>query len=234
MPFGSRVKKEVKERAAFRCCRCQTIGIQVHHIIPQEHDGPDTIENAAPLCATCHDTFGANPVKRKEIAEMRDWWYKVVETRFSGQDPSVEMLEKINTTVEDIRAKQADVTELKGMLKSVADEMINSITAATAPIAASNIVNASSEASSGMLGPEVEVHKDLEEVKESLKVVGITELTQENVNRIASFIELVGLLGGTAEDLGTDYRVSIGGRITNVGKTVVAIMDSELRSIKTV
>ena len=82
--------------------------------------------------------------------------------------------------------------------------------------------------------PEVEIHKDLENVKEKLKFVGITELTQENVNRINSFIELVDLLGGSTEDLGTDYKVSISGSITNVGKTVVDILNSELKSIKTV
>ena len=152
MPFGEKVKREVKERAAFRCCRCQNVGIQVHHIIPEEHGGEDTIENASPLCASCHVGFGDNPKKRKEITEMRDWWYKQVESRFFGPNPSTEMLEQINAKVEDIQANQADMTELKAMLKSVADEMINSITPATAPIAASNIVNSSTAVSSVRLG----------------------------------------------------------------------------------
>lgn len=154
MPFSEKIKKEVKERAAFRCCRCQNVGIQVHHIIPEEHGGESTIENAAPLCASCHVAFGDNPKKRKETTEMRDWWYTQVESRFFSFNPSIEMLEQINTKVEQIQANQADVTELKGMLKSVSDEMINSITPATAPLAASNIVNASSAAYSVVLGPK--------------------------------------------------------------------------------
>lgn len=153
MPFGEKVKREVKERAAFRCCRCQSVGIQVHHIIPEEHGGGDTIENAAPLCASCHVGFGGNPEKRKEITEMRDWWYGQVESHFFGPNPSFEMLEQINAKVEEIQANQADVTELKDMLRSVAEEMINSITPGTAPATASSIVNASSAASSVKLGP---------------------------------------------------------------------------------
>ncbi len=73
MDFTEQVKKEVKERAAFRCCRCQQIGIHVHHIIPQENGGSSDMDNAAPLCPNCHDYFGANPQKRKEITQMRDW-----------------------------------------------------------------------------------------------------------------------------------------------------------------
>jgi 5-methylcytosine-specific restriction endonuclease McrA len=75
MGFSELVKYEVKRQAAFQCCRCHSIGVEVHHIIPQEHGGSDDIENAAPLCPTCHAYFGGNPDKRKEITQMRDCWY---------------------------------------------------------------------------------------------------------------------------------------------------------------
>lgn len=158
MAFSEKVKQEVKKRAAFRCCRCQCVGIQVHHIIPEEHDGKDTIENAAPLCANCHADFGDNPKKRKEITEMCDWWYKQVESHFFGPNPSIDMLEQINAKVEDIKANQTDLTELKGMLKSVVDEMIDSITPATAPMTASNIVNASSSVIANFVCPSCSTH----------------------------------------------------------------------------
>jgi len=77
--FSEKIKQEVREKAFFRCCRCQRIGVQVHHIIPQESGGKDDFDNAAPLCAQCHNDFGANPDKRKEIRQMRDFWYKTAE-----------------------------------------------------------------------------------------------------------------------------------------------------------
>lgn len=81
MAFSEKLKLEVRRMTAFRCCRCQSIGVEVHHIIPQADGGPGTIANAAPLCAKCHADFGANPAKRKEIIEMRDWWYEKVDAK---------------------------------------------------------------------------------------------------------------------------------------------------------
>ena len=63
MPFSEKVKLEVKRKAAFRCCRCQAIGIDVHHIIPESEGGSDDIDNATPLCQNQHDQFGDNPKK---------------------------------------------------------------------------------------------------------------------------------------------------------------------------
>lgn len=63
MPFSEKDKLEVKHKSAFRCCMCEnfTPSIQIHHIIPQEEGGADDIDNAAPLCALCHDSYGGNP-----------------------------------------------------------------------------------------------------------------------------------------------------------------------------
>jgi len=74
--FPESIKKLVKAKAHFQCCRCRNIGVEVHHIIPQKDGGPNNFDNAAPLCKNCHTDFGDNPMKRKEIKEMRDWWYK--------------------------------------------------------------------------------------------------------------------------------------------------------------
>jgi len=82
--------------------------------------------------------------------------------------------------------------------------------------------------------PKVEIHENFEEFKEKLKFVGITELTQKNVNQANSIIDLIEKLGGSIEDHGTDFKVSVSGNTINVGKSVVEILDSELRSIKAV
>lgn len=55
--------------------------VEVHHIVPQAAGGSDTLDNAAPLCAGCHDVFGGNPEKRKQIREARDLWWEIVRER---------------------------------------------------------------------------------------------------------------------------------------------------------
>lgn len=77
MAFAKSLKLKVRKQAHFRCCICRSIGVEVHHIVPQEEAGPDTEENAAPLCPSCHEIYGANPIKRKFIREARDFWYEL-------------------------------------------------------------------------------------------------------------------------------------------------------------
>jgi hypothetical protein len=80
MGFSEPIKLEAKRRSAFRCCIDHRPFVEVHHIVPSSEGGLDTLENAAPLCASCHDLFGGNPEKRKQIRQMRDhWWQKVKE-----------------------------------------------------------------------------------------------------------------------------------------------------------
>ncbi len=80
MAFSENVKLDAKRRANFSCVICKEPFVEVHHIIPQSERGEDTIENAAPLCASCHDRYGGNPDKRKQIRQMRDWWWEICAT----------------------------------------------------------------------------------------------------------------------------------------------------------
>ena len=75
MPFIETLKSRVRKKAHLSCCLCQAIGVEVH-LVPEEEDGPDTEDNAVPLCPSCHETYGANPQKRKFIRETRDLWYQ--------------------------------------------------------------------------------------------------------------------------------------------------------------
>ena len=79
MGFSEKVKLAVRKRAFFRCCICHEPFIEVHHIIPEVEGNDNSIENAAPLCARCHDLYGSNPDKRKRIKQMRDNWYEVMD-----------------------------------------------------------------------------------------------------------------------------------------------------------
>lgn len=83
MPFDENLKLRVRRASAFRCCMCHGFErVEIHHIIPQEEDGPDTEDNAASLCPNCHSKFGDNPKLRKLIREQRDHWHQVVTIKF--------------------------------------------------------------------------------------------------------------------------------------------------------
>src|ERR1043166_8851083 len=98
MPFSEQTKQEAKRRAHYKCVICQESFLEVHHIVPQSEGGSDEIENAAPLCAGCHDRYGGNPEKRKQLREMRNNWWEFcqkkdtsVGLKFRGEyDPSAE------------------------------------------------------------------------------------------------------------------------------------------------
>lgn len=49
------VRKVVAKRDNYRCQRCGASGKSVHHIIPYDEGGPDTVENLILLCQPCHD-----------------------------------------------------------------------------------------------------------------------------------------------------------------------------------
>src|SRR2546425_624456 len=74
--FSEAVKKEAKARAHYSCAMCHRPGfLHVHHIDAQKDGGSDDIGNAAPLCPDCHALYGDNPVMRKQIRAMRDFWW---------------------------------------------------------------------------------------------------------------------------------------------------------------
>jgi HNH endonuclease len=81
MPFPEHIKLEAKRKSDFQCCICKEPFVEVHHITPQAAGGSDDIDNAAPLCASCHDRYGGNPDKRKQVREMRDLWWEVCAER---------------------------------------------------------------------------------------------------------------------------------------------------------
>jgi len=117
MAFSEQLKLRVKRRSAFRCCRCHEIGIEVHHIVPQGEGGPDTEDNAAPLCPNCHTWFGANPEKRKEIRQMREWWYEVCTTKYSGINE--EALKKLDDLIAEVRRQGASEEERQRALQQI-------------------------------------------------------------------------------------------------------------------
>lgn len=96
MAFPESVKRNVRRKAHFRCCLCQAVLVEVHHIVPQAEGGSDLEDNAAPLCASCHEIYGANPTKRRFIGEARDWWYDICAKRYApGSDALADVVEAV-------------------------------------------------------------------------------------------------------------------------------------------
>lgn len=89
MAFSEKIKEEARKLSDGQCVMCKReIALKIHHIIPQEEGGPDTLDNAAPLCANCHEIYGSNPTKRKLIRQQRDNWY----ARVKEASKSIEQL----------------------------------------------------------------------------------------------------------------------------------------------
>ncbi|MGA1871739.1 MAG: HNH endonuclease [bacterium] len=144
MPFSETIKLEVKRKSAFRCCRCQNIGVEIHHIIPEYENGPSDIDNAAPLCPKCHADFGDNPNKRKELRQMRDWWYEQAASMFKPLATLNPIIEKIDSLVLSVQKNEANVSELKSVLKAFSDRQIESITPDSLVATSTSIVNSAS------------------------------------------------------------------------------------------
>jgi len=117
MAFSEQLKLQVRRRAAFRCCRCHEIGIEVHHIVPQAQRGPNTEKNAAPLCPNCHTWFGGNSEKRKEISQMRDWWYEVCATKYSAVNE--EALRKLDDLIAEVRRQGVSEEDRQRALQEI-------------------------------------------------------------------------------------------------------------------
>ncbi len=183
MGFSEKLKREVKESAAFRCCRCQTIGVQVHHIEPEGDGGLDTVDNAAPMCPSCHDYFGANPKKRKEIKHMRDWWYQTVEQMYPNKYVTPEQLCEIDRKLEEIRQGQSSrVSDLKKVMKFICDKMIEGISTKTADTTASGIINTSAFMSEITLGGEMIMdHSDVKELHYIAPIANLRSIMQNGI-----------------------------------------------------
>ena len=107
MPFRETIKQKVKERAHYKCCLCRkNLVSDVHHIVPESKGGSNTEDNAAPLCANCHDLYGGNPDKRKFIKQNRDFWYDQCE---KSSPPDIEMIRKIHEHLHKEVVTKADL-----------------------------------------------------------------------------------------------------------------------------
>jgi hypothetical protein len=87
MPFPDAVRREARRRARFCCVVCQDFFVEVHHIQPLSEGGSQQLDNAAPLCGSCHNKFGGNAALRKQLREMRDAWWQECESLRPAREP---------------------------------------------------------------------------------------------------------------------------------------------------
>ena len=93
--------------------------------------------------------FGDNPTKRKELHEMRDWWYEKAATMFKLVPDYALMFEKINISLSEIQQQHdTKIDDLKTALtdlvtKNYEDVMktIASITPSSSAADATTIIN---------------------------------------------------------------------------------------------
>ncbi|MBI2617559.1 HNH endonuclease [Candidatus Gottesmanbacteria bacterium] len=142
MDFTEETKKVIRKKAMFKCCFCQSLDIEVHHIKPEKEGGSNDISNAAPLCPNCHERFGNDPNKRKRIIEARDNWFEMVEKMFPD-NREVIRLEDMSNKLDKLQQNQINLEDFKLELKKFANETINNMTLGTAVTTASGIANAS-------------------------------------------------------------------------------------------
>ena len=112
MGFPEKLKTEVRRRAHLACCICHDVGVEIHHIVPQSDGGSDDEDNAAPLCPSCHERYGANPTKRKLIRQARDLWFELCAERFASDRNG---LERIHAALDGVATKK----DIEGVLAAM-------------------------------------------------------------------------------------------------------------------
>lgn len=155
MPFPDSIKNEALTRAHFMCVACHAPFVEVHHITPQSEGGPDTLDNAAPLCPGCHGIYGANPVFRKQIKQMRDNWYDVCQKRFGTS--SLDVAKQLNAMTETLQTVRADQVKYQTTLDQIKSASIGSLagtaTAVNQAVTFEEIVTASGPSGPGIFMP---------------------------------------------------------------------------------
>jgi hypothetical protein len=139
MGFTESVKTEAKRRSHYACVWCQHTEqfIEVHHIVPQEENGPDTLDNAAPLCPNCHTIIGNNTDVRKQLRERRDWWWTYCDSQ-QATLPTEDTAQRLDELVSSLKAVEEQGGRNETLLTEIKSQVLGQLTAqATAVSAAS-------------------------------------------------------------------------------------------------
>lgn len=121
MSFPASVKDEALVACGRHCCICHRfcgLKIEIHHIKPKASGGPDTFENAIPLCFDCHADMRTYDSKHPkgtkyseiELKKFRDNWYEKI------KNSSRVVLENSLETDKEIYKKLLEILPWNGSL----------------------------------------------------------------------------------------------------------------------
>lgn len=171
--------------------------MEVHHIHPEAQGGPNTLDNAAPLCGSCHGQYGGNPVLRKQMREMRDhWWARCAAPNVTVIDAGLaEKLDAVQDAVVQGQKRQDEaLQEVKNL---IAQQLGLAQRKVLASGSLSDALSAASGAATG-IGP----------VKVTMMLnTGLDEVEQDKVERLDGPISSAFIRAGRTD------RVFIQGRI---------------------
>lgn len=89
MPFSKEIREQAIVESARHCAVCHKhkgVNVEVHHIIPEEENGPNTLANAICLCFDCHSDAGhynskhprGTKLSRSELLKHKELWKRIV------------------------------------------------------------------------------------------------------------------------------------------------------------
>lgn len=123
MGFSEDLKIKIRKKAHHACCLCKSLGIEIHHLVPEKDGGPDIEDNAVPLCPSCHETYGGNPEKRKFLREVRDFWYEICAKRFAGDSDRLGEISELLKTTASKKDVEKGIDALRKMLEEVKEKL---------------------------------------------------------------------------------------------------------------
>lgn len=147
MPFSEATQLDAKQRSHYACVWCQRTDqfIEVHHIVPQEENGSDTIDNAAPLGPNCHSLIGSSFEIRRQLRERRGWWWQHC-SNLGNSLPYKDMSRKLSELVDSLRNVEAQGGRNEGLLTQlkshIVDQLQAQVTAVSSAGTASEVITA--------------------------------------------------------------------------------------------
>jgi len=131
VPFSATTKLEAKSLANYTCCWCRRSGtpLHVHHIVPEAEGGDSELDNAAPLCPTCHTAFGHNPEFRGDMRARRNDWNERCAKVLEAADPKVlAQLGDVESRMQALEeAQQLTAVDVKQALSDLAQLLPSSL-----------------------------------------------------------------------------------------------------------
>lgn len=152
MAFSDAVINEARRNSLYRCVLCDAWLVEVHHIIPQEEGGPDTLDNACPLCGGCHNIVGANPELRKQLRGTRDLKWAMNKMRSLTPDTQ-QFVERLDHLQSQISGLSAATSQTHAALGEIKDLVIGHYNQSNVAVGRADSVSMITTAVTGYMGP---------------------------------------------------------------------------------